>query len=313
MGGFIDRLFGSPPDTDYRQMPTQTPEQRRLMNESLIPYLEQNPGSHAGSFQSQEGNQFSGGMTGGEWASLDALEQRALNPQGPSQGQQFLQQSVQGGNQPQARTQHMERFLNEQPGEIDDYFQKTVANPLMEQFQEDILPQISRRAAGSGNFYGSDRAKADSEATEDLLSTLGRERSRMAFDARESAQNRGLQASQFTSQVESQTEMQNADRQIQAAMGEAGIDQDRASLELQTIAQNLSAQGIPREQRNQELAKQYADFLRQEGARDTHIAQILSALGLQAQENIITVEEGSSGLLGSFLGGGGASAIMGMF
>lgn len=71
---------------------------------------------------------------------------------------------------------------------IDEYFRKSVQAPLLEQFQEDILPAISRRF--SGNFYGSERRRADQRAQEDVLDTLAQERSSLAYRTKTDALNR---------------------------------------------------------------------------------------------------------------------------
>ncbi len=74
---------------------------------------------------------------------------------------------------------------------FDEFFKTSVQDPLLEDFEETILPRISRRFAPSG-FHGSERQQADRFAKEDLLKSLTRSRSELAFGSRESELNQLL-------------------------------------------------------------------------------------------------------------------------
>ncbi|MCG8405430.1 MAG: hypothetical protein MI923_09555, partial [Phycisphaerales bacterium] len=86
-------------------------------------------------------------------------------------------------------------------------------------------------------------------------------------------------------------------------LASAGLDIEEAKFELDALSKNLEAQGLPREVINQELALQYSDFLRREGVQENRINQLLAAVGLKAQENVVTNQAGQIGLLTAFLGG----------
>ncbi len=56
------------------------------------------------------------------------------------------------------------------------FFSANVEEPLTDRFKEDILPGISRRFAGGGGFYGSERIRADQAAVGELSESLTRGR-----------------------------------------------------------------------------------------------------------------------------------------
>lgn len=89
---------------------------------------------------------------------------------------------------PPEMQQALSTLLSGEAQGIDEFFRESVRAPLLEDFQEEILPSISRRF--SGNFFGSDRRKADQRAQEDLLDTLAKERASLAFQARRDALDR---------------------------------------------------------------------------------------------------------------------------
>lgn len=170
--------------------------------------------------------------------------------------------------------------------DIDEYFKRTVQMPMLEAFDEEVTPRINARYAQQ--FYGSDRKQADQRAVEELLESLTTGRTSMAFNARENDLNRLLTAAQAT----------------------PGILSGGAS----AIGNLAPITSTPRQIEQMRLAADYDEFVRQQDERNKRIQQILTALGLQAQENIATVTPGTQGLLQSFLGSeGGSKAIGGMF
>lgn len=86
------------------------------------------------------------------------------------------------------------------PQDINQFFQDTVQDPLLQNFQEDILPGISRQYAS--NFFSSDRQNADARAQEELLRQLTQARSGFSFNARENDLNRNIQAAQSIPQLQ---------------------------------------------------------------------------------------------------------------
>ncbi|KKK59222.1 hypothetical protein LCGC14_3036540, partial [marine sediment metagenome] len=67
--------------------------------------------------------------------------------------------------------------------DFETFFREGIADPLLQLFNEEIIPGIGRRFSG-GNFFGSERLGAEGEARGDLLSELTRSRSQLAFEDR---------------------------------------------------------------------------------------------------------------------------------
>ena len=59
----------------------------------------------------------------------------------------------------------------------DTTFRDTVETPMWEQYEKQILPQIQQSFAGPGTFWGSDRAKAETNLAQDIASQLAASRS----------------------------------------------------------------------------------------------------------------------------------------
>jgi hypothetical protein len=174
-------------------------------------------------------------------------------------------QQEQAGQLRDQGTQSLMDAMTRGPENIDEYFSQTVMQPMMEMFQEDIMPGISRKYAPSG-FYGSQRLNADQRAQEELLQALTQSRTQMAFNARESDLTRQLQAAQL-------------------AMGQQGQDAQTMLQLLGGSAQLASGTMTPEEamQRRQQQ-------------------MLLQALGLQSTENVVLAPQGGD-TWGSMLGG----------
>ena len=127
-----------------------------------------------------------------------------------------------------------------QTQQLDDFFTTNIQNPMLERFQEDILPGISRRFAGGNQFFGSERQRADDVARENLLDTLTQERSRLGFEQFGQARDRALQAA--GAQAGAQTAAQQA--QSQEALGRGGLAlQDLLGRGGLILEQGLGTQG----------------------------------------------------------------------
>lgn len=141
-------------------------------------------------------------------------------------------------------------------GGVDEQvFNTTVKDPLLDIFNEEVLPGVDRRFAGGG-FYGSDRNKSIEESTEDVMRTLTAERGRMIDRSK--------------------------DRQLEAA-GLAG-DFGRFFTDVGSL---------DRSRQEGNMVRNYNEFIRQRNARSDQIANLLAAIGVGATENIATVSRGS--------------------
>ncbi len=269
---FFDILFGSegefrePPPPDVQNVSKLDPSLQRLLDETLTPFL----GSE--DLSGVLGPEFEGQLAPGageiERLSLSALEQQAMNLANPEGD---IAQTISG-----AQTAFQD-LLSTGPQDIDDFFTKTVQDPLLQNFERDILPSIGRNFGGT-SFFGSERQEADSRAREDLLTTLTRTRASTAFGARENDLNRILGALGITGQV--------------------------ASAGSQTASGILGGGIQGRQLQGEKLRAEYADFVRRTGERDKRIEQILASLGLGTNENIVTpqiFEQGQEGLIGEVI------------
>ena len=84
---------------------------------------------------------------------------------------------------------------------FDDFFQTNVQDPLLESFQEDVLPGISRSQGPTG-FFSGDRLRQDEQAREDLLGQLVRSRSDLAFRTDQAQRDRQLAAASGIGELE---------------------------------------------------------------------------------------------------------------
>ena len=156
-----DYLFGEDPSTETIKTSPLSPEKKKLMNRSLIPYLEGSTPAYIAPIAAGASNLQNLSLQGLENLTGDVT--RFLNP---------------------------EQGIGQQPGldpEFDAYFDETVTKPLKRQFEEDILPQIGR--AYSGQSYGSERANLEARAARDFGETVAGERTKAVFSERDKARS----------------------------------------------------------------------------------------------------------------------------
>jgi len=161
-------------------------------------------------------------------------------------------------------------LLQDRGQDIDQLFEETVKKPLLEDFQEDILPMISREYAPRG-FYSGERLRAEEKALEDLLDSLVSARTGMAYQAEKDALNRALEAVSSVGDVTS------------------------------SLSSAASLGSLPRALEESRLGSEYSEWLRQQRGEQQDIANLLAAIGLPATENLATVIPGETGLLDTLL------------
>jgi hypothetical protein len=221
------------------------------------------------------GGELSAGPSNLENLSLQALEQQAMNLVTPPEG---------GGVQGQA-SDTLSQLLSGQPTDFDAFFRDAIESPLLRTFSEDIVPQLQAR--GAKNFFSTGQENVETRAAKNLTQQLTGARSELGFKTAEAAKDRQLAA--------------------------LGMVDTVTGMPIRQAMQLLEAGRVPREIEQAGLTREYAEFLRQQEARNTRINQILAAIGLPAMENIATVSGGSSGLLSGFLGTeAGAGALVGL-
>ena len=264
-GGSSSEVFNLAPRIDT--VSTLNPTQQTLLDEVLGPFLT-SPG--LGGF-TPEAFQPSGGRLAPDLSSLERTSLAGLEALALGEG-------AAGENVTNAQDA-LNRIFTQGPTDFSDFFNTNVRDPLLEDFNENIIPGIGRRFAR--NFFSDDRRRVEGEAVGDLTDALTRSRSELAFSTRESDANRILQALGLTNQV--------------------ALGPDIAT---------LAAGAVPRGVEGDLIGAERDEFIRQQDERDQRIAQILAALGIPAIENIVTaptvVAGESGGGIGDFLGGVGS-------
>lgn len=74
-------------------------------------------------------------------------------------------------------------LLNIDQGALDEEFNAAVRDPLIRDFEEQILPMVTRRYGGAS--FGSERKEAEARTYEDLLQTLSSERAQFQSQNRQ--------------------------------------------------------------------------------------------------------------------------------
>ena len=209
-----------------------------------------------------------------------------------------------------------------EPG-FNNFYDTNVRDPLLEDFQENVLPGIGRKFATSG-FYGSDRIRSDDLAREDLLDELVKGRANLALQDRENFLGRKFGA---------QTTLDQRDVTARGQDAQVGVANQQANAALQQIlfqiaeseAANVSAQ----EDKGNSLIsgklstagtiaegdinRQIQEFQNSLGGRDKVIQTIMAALGMPMSENVVTANPGSVGAGTSFATAAAPALIKGFF
>lgn len=259
--GFLDDLFlGKGPKLETRSLPTIDPTQRDALNELI--------GRVRGTRAQPYGGQFTTPLTGAENTSLAALEERSrmLATQDPTL--QAAGTSLQG-----------QLDYGKNTADATDFYRTNVEQPLLENFERDVLPRIGR-SYGGNSFFTSERQASEGLARQDLLQSLTGAKSNIELDQYNRSRERALQAASL-------------------APGVAQAETNR-SAELRNV---LAAQSLPRDIQDRENEARYADFLRQI-QEDDRTKALLAQLGLTPTiENIGMTNPGSPGLVNIIAGG----------
>lgn len=167
------------------------------------------------------------------------------------------------GPQPQLSAdaqQALAQILSGNPQDFEKFFKASVQDPAIRQFQEQVLPQISRKFANQ--FFGSDRQRADQLATRDLLRSLTEARAGLAFKTDQAARERQAQGVSLAEQdLQRLTQGRGIDAQTltnligqfsqqsaqQGALGQRAVESARGT-SLDALQQKT---GIEREKLNQ--------------------------------------------------------------
>jgi hypothetical protein len=233
-------------------------------------------------------------------------------------GQQDVLRDIMGGVD---RTQEME-----------DYFRSAVAEPLYEEYEEEIMPAIRREYAPSG-FYSGQRLKAEEEAREDLTDALTRSRAELAYRDRQQGIQDALTAAgmlpeslrtglegyatqgqlglEAAGMVPSnlRTGLQRYQTEIDPVLQALGLAPQSFETEVSGLTSALEAGAIPRRREETQIGAEYEEWLRtQQSEYDQWINQLMQALQLRGKEGYATGVPGRTGLVQDALGMAGGIA-----
>lgn len=173
MGSIVSSIFGSSDQTTPAQFfdkSTLSPEQQRvakLLEQLLTEAVGVTPQP-----------------LDAETLSLQALEDLSTRIAGLG---------AEEGGAIQTGTEALKGVISRGPTDFEDFFQTTIQEPALKSFSRDILPAIGERFAGQ--FFGGERRESEARATEDLLGSLTRARSSLAFGTQQQDIQNILQAS----------------------------------------------------------------------------------------------------------------------
>lgn len=215
-----------------------------------------------------------GGEFGPEWWEWSRARQQPVGRfvPGPSSEEQDVLGQIQellGAFSPGGQFfNQLTSTFTDQPVDFEDYFLRTVRDPLLKTFREEIQPGIGRRFGGQ--FYGSERRLAEESAMEDLLDALAQGRTTLAFGTAEAQRNRAIEALGMAPNL------------------------------MQPFGLGLEALGLPRRLETAEREAEYGEFQRRRAEEQQRLEMVLRALGVGTVENIATapvVKPGTEGLL----------------
>ena len=183
LGFLTDFLFGDDVDSSVETVDRLSPEQNTALNQ-LLSLL----GGRLGLGEDEEGGDPQGqeqqlpfqNLLGLSLTGLESLsEQLPGLGQGPPQFQAGTPPAGQAGQAPGPPAGLGDLFGGQG---FEGFFDTTVQNPLLDQFQSEILPGISRQFGGN-SFFDSDRGSADARAQDELLSQLAQTRAGLGYRA----------------------------------------------------------------------------------------------------------------------------------
>ena len=124
--------------------------------------------------------------------------------------------------------------------DFDDFFTKTIHDPLVEQFQEETLPGITRRLAPS-SFYSSDRQRADQRAQDELLTNLTRSRAGLKRQSALDEHQARVAFEQLSTQRDTARNRLNIDNFLSSLQrGRLDLDHQRLGIDRDRILSELN-------------------------------------------------------------------------
>ncbi len=163
------------------------------------------------------------------------------------------------------------RALNTDAGmkEAEDYYQQSIHNPALQSFQNEVLPGIQKAYAGPGTYWGSERSGAVKDASTNLSGQLAGVRAQTMFDARNTLENRALQAAEQIHQNE----------QFMQGLG-LSTEQARTGFGLNKSGSLFDMGETTRQADQLKLDRQYSEWLRTRPENSPYLQAALNFMGL---------------------------------
>lgn len=272
-------LFGSAPSSSTTWLPDIAQPQLQLLDQ--LSQLLQGGGQPPGVTPLQ--GPFAASASPLQLTSLAGLENIAQNaPTGASASQDALTG---------ASTDALYKLLTKGAPQIDatDVIQKSVIDPLMQQWNQRILPSVIGKYAGSaGGTYSSDAEKARQSAASDLETNIANAAGNLGFQAAQANQNATL--SGLNTALWQTPSIASLPSTLQG---------ENANL----LYNLLQAGGVPYSIAEQQITGGLNAQLNTQQQTQQKLADLIAAFSPQTLQSNTTVSGGSSGLLPSLLGG----------
>jgi hypothetical protein len=177
--------------------------------------------------------------------------------------------------------------------DTESYFQGKIATPAYKMYKEDVLPAVKEAYAGPG-YWGSARAKAQTESAQDLADWLGEQRSGLEWDVAES--NRQIEEAKAGRALSA----------IQPAITYGGVPTAEAQQRLAGRAGALELAGVPQAQQQTEINAAIQKFAEENRiTSEEDMAILMNLLGLSYSKASSTGAGLGYTALASLLGGAG--------
>lgn len=185
------------------------------------------------------------------------------------------------------------------PQATSEFFNKSIAAPMMTQFKQDILPQIQESFAGPGTYWGSARADAERKAANQVQSDLTTQLSNLMYQGQNDAASRALQAAGLgMNYARMPAELQNMNYQNELAGVTANLQKYGMAGDMTGNLLNTEMQDRQMRQHANELW--YQDWLRTRPENSPYAQMVMAYLGIPT--TYTAINPGTQGIVGALAG-----------
>jgi len=307
--GLLDSLFGGgggggSSGLDVQQYSTLTDQQRSLLDQltsRLSGQLGQGVSPYGGQMVAplsglqQQGMGYYGGIAPIAQQGADIFG-RALSSYDPAQGQGYLSR---------AAPAMASSLADYDPTSAREYWQQSFVNPAMQNYRQNVMPQLLERYAGQTGAGGMKKAIAGSG--EDLATSLNAQLANILYSGQQAQKDRQLQAAGLSANM----------AQVPGLLAQQGGQLGGMGMDL--MSNVMGAGQLQQTQAQNVLSWDYQKWLQSQAYNNPWLSQMPLALGIPAFENVGTASQASPSfmqstgfpLLGSFMSSGVGQNMMG--